>query len=485
MSRLAGLASLMTMCSIGWVLPSCVLDFGDLSGGERDAGAAGAEAGTDADATPADGQEAAPGFRIGGQVNGLAGTGLVLRNNGTDDLPIPKSGQFTFDTPVPDGWAYQVSVASQPTEPSQTCVVSNGMGTVQGADVQDVSVSCSVLEYAVRGTVSGVVGSGLTLKLNDSGPISVTQNGPFAFPTPIRSGDTYLVTVASTPTNPDQTCSVAGGNGVMGHQDVNDVLVSCSTSAYSVGGTVSGLTGQGLRLLNNGGDELTVAQSGAFEFPALVPSGGAYSVTVSQQPSLPEQICSVAGGQGTVSDANVTSVSITCTGLSFTGSGPGGTIYDGPDPCGSQYGGQPIESAIVVPTSFSVGSVTVTLEGLQHTFSGDVWFTLTHGETSIRLLRGIGSVGSFCANSCEADFSGDYRLGDAFVQAMDPFCLSPFLPPGDYHAMDQGAFVALDAPYPQGFRGMDAAGAWVLRVQDVAVGDYGSLNGWRLQLSAQ
>ena len=39
-------------------------------------------------------------FTIGGTVSGLAGSGLMLRNNGGDDLAISGNGGFTFATPI-------------------------------------------------------------------------------------------------------------------------------------------------------------------------------------------------------------------------------------------------------------------------------------------------------------------------------------------------------------------------------------------------
>jgi lactonase family protein with 7-bladed beta-propeller len=92
---------------------------------------------------------------------------------------------------------------------------------------------------------------------------------------------------------------------------------------HSVGGTVSGLTGSGLVLLDNGGGSLPVAASGSFTFGTMVPDGGPYSVTVSSQPTKPSQTCTVAHGSGTISGSDVTNVAVTCTTNSFT---IGGTI---------------------------------------------------------------------------------------------------------------------------------------------------------------
>ncbi len=81
-------------------------------------------------------------YTIGGSVSGLNGSGLVLQNNGSDDLVINANGSFTFTTPQADGTDYAISVLTQPENPSQICSVSNGNGTVAGADASDVNVSC-------------------------------------------------------------------------------------------------------------------------------------------------------------------------------------------------------------------------------------------------------------------------------------------------------------------------------------------------------
>jgi hypothetical protein len=74
---------------------------------------------------------------LGGAVTGLTGSGLVLGNNGPDDLAVTANGEFQFATPVPDGTAYSVTVLTQPSNPSQNCVISNGTntGTISNADV--------------------------------------------------------------------------------------------------------------------------------------------------------------------------------------------------------------------------------------------------------------------------------------------------------------------------------------------------------------
>jgi len=95
-------------------------------------------------------------------------------------------------------------------------------------------------------------------------------------------------------------------------------------SSYTVGGTVSGLSGTGLILENNAGDDLAVAGNGSFTFDTSIASGGAYGVTVLADPVSPAQTCVVSDGSGTA-DADVNDVSVTCTTVTYpiTPSGDG------------------------------------------------------------------------------------------------------------------------------------------------------------------
>jgi hypothetical protein len=80
-------------------------------------------------------------------------------------------------------------------------------------------------------------------------------------------------------------------------------------SEYTVGGTVSGLSGT-VGLLNNGGDNLSVSSNSGFTFATSLANGASYAVTVGTQPA--GQTCEVGSGTGTISSANVTDVSVTC-----------------------------------------------------------------------------------------------------------------------------------------------------------------------------
>ena len=85
---------------------------------------------------------------------------------------------------------------------------------------------------------------------------------------------------------------------------------------FAVGGTVSGLSGAGLVLQNNAAGNLTINADGAFTFAGALTSGSAYNVTIATQPTAnPAQICMVANGTGTISNAAVSNVAVSCRAL--------------------------------------------------------------------------------------------------------------------------------------------------------------------------
>ncbi|MCH8476878.1 MAG: hypothetical protein LAT56_02930 [Wenzhouxiangella sp.] len=86
-----------------------------------------------------------PTYTVGGQVNGLQVNGLeglILQNNGTDDLAITSNGPFVFDTALADGASYEVTVSQQPS--GHVCSVGNASGQIDGENIDNVQVDCQV-----------------------------------------------------------------------------------------------------------------------------------------------------------------------------------------------------------------------------------------------------------------------------------------------------------------------------------------------------
>jgi len=248
---------------------------------------------------------------VGGGVSGLAGSGLILSLNGGADLAVGANGTFIFPTGLASGTGYTVSVKAQPVVPHQTCLVTNATGTMGDSAVADISVACTTNNYAVRGTVAGLTGSGLALRLSSSVSLQVGADGDFAFPGQLASGSNYNVTVSRQPQTPFQTCVVANPTGVIGGSDTN-ITVTCTTDMFSVSGTVTGLTGLGLVLQLNGQQDLPVSTDGTFVFPNRLPRGTQYTVTVAFQTSTYREVCGLANATGTGGTANVTNVKVTC-----------------------------------------------------------------------------------------------------------------------------------------------------------------------------
>ncbi|TMH88379.1 MAG: hypothetical protein E6H45_00665 [Betaproteobacteria bacterium] len=170
----------------------------------------------------------------------------------------------------------------------------------------------SVPTYAIGGTIANLTGSGLVLQLNGGSNLPVNANATaFTFITQLAAGAMYNVSVLTQPTSPSQTCTVSNGSGNVGSASVASISISCATKSFTIGGTVSGLSGSGL-VLNNGGDNLPIGGNGAFTFSTPILSGANYAVTVLSQPTGPAQTCNVVSGLGTVGAGNVTSVRVFC-----------------------------------------------------------------------------------------------------------------------------------------------------------------------------
>jgi hypothetical protein len=262
-------------------------------------------------------QPAAPApvlHSISGTVTGLSGTGLVLAN-GADRLSVI-AGTFTFATSVATGSSFNVTVATQPSGPTQMCVVANGSGTVSGSDVTNVAVTCTTTEvHSISGTVTGLSGAGLVLANGGENLNVAAGASTFAFANSVASGSAFNVTVATQPTSPSQTCTVAHGSGTVSGTDVTNVAVSCATNSFTVGGSVTGLAASGLTLTLAGFTQnVAVPAAGpyAFTFPNALASGTQYAVSVATDPTNPVQACSVAHASGTIGSASITNVAVSC-----------------------------------------------------------------------------------------------------------------------------------------------------------------------------
>ncbi len=96
--------------------------------------------------------------------------------------------------------------------------------------------------FRLGGTVTGLPSS--LVLANGAEQLTVSDNGAFAFDTPLASGQSYSVGIQSQPAPPAQTCTVTNGAGVA-TADVTNVEVDCPPFAVA-----SGLVGPALVKVN-------------------------------------------------------------------------------------------------------------------------------------------------------------------------------------------------------------------------------------------
>ena len=152
------------------------------------------------------------------------------------------------------------------------------------------------------------------------------------------------------------TASVASWTG-------DDATATNPPDQYSVGGTVSGLSGS-LVLKDQSGDNLTINSNGPFEFQTPLANGSAYHVTVTSTPA--GQTCTIANADGAISSASVTNIMVTCTSPP-----PGADNFDRPNS----------------------GSL------------GTGWAAMTDGGMAVSGNAAVGSSGGY---------SGDIRVGEDY-----------------------------------------------------------------------
>src|SRR5690606_27173915 len=149
---------------------------------------------------------------------------------------------------------------------------------------------------------SGLEGRGLVLELNGADTLPIASNGAFTFPNALASGSAYEIIVSVQPDAPSQTCTVANASGVVGSGAASSASVTCATDTFAVSGTVVGLEGDRL-VLQNSNETVEVESDGTFSFPGRI-----------------------ASGRGTVTTADVTAVSASCTRGEFTIGGVVGPV---------------------------------------------------------------------------------------------------------------------------------------------------------------
>lgn len=179
-------------------------------------------------------------------------------------------------------------------------------------------------EYTVKGTVTGIVYPGAVLTTNGMEVALAPPTTPgaavsFEFPKKLKYGDVYNVIFAKTPDH-QKNCgsaanTIANYNDTAGRLSDINITLACDVNSYIISGKVSGLTADGLVIANGSTTgTLTITKpTNTTPFEYTMPAvnyGVTYSITVITQPT--GQTCTVANGVGTMGEAAVSNVDITC-----------------------------------------------------------------------------------------------------------------------------------------------------------------------------
>lgn len=165
---------------------------------------------------------------------------------------------------------------------------------------------------------SGVLSNGdQALILVNGGSLQITEDQDvphIQYNAPLGGIDTITIPACLQVRDANNNLNVTPAEGLI-CQDITMVSASIHPSSeFSIGGSISGLTGT-VVLQNNGGDSLILMANGAFTFSDLVLNGNGYNVTVLTQPT--GQTCTVSDGVGTAIE-NVGDVNISCVTSTHT-----------------------------------------------------------------------------------------------------------------------------------------------------------------------
>jgi hypothetical protein len=255
---------------------------------------------------------------MSGSVSGLKSGSFVVELNNANPITFSSNGAYSHSILNTNTDSFDVAVVSQPV--GQICTISSGDATGVVDSLTNVQITCAPQTFHIFVSVSGLVdfgGTQLELIDNNGDSLSFDQGTESAFSSAIDYNGSYSVSVKQQPSG--QICTITNGTGTGVVTDVN-ISVICSTTVFTVSGSVTGLTGgQQFILLNNSDDPDVITANGNFTFTTPVALKGSYNIIVYPQPI--GQTCTVSNGSGDSLGMNVSNVLVTCSVNTYTVSG--------------------------------------------------------------------------------------------------------------------------------------------------------------------
>lgn len=183
---------------------------------------------------------------IGGKINELSGSGLVIKFGGAGQEKFvtfdkTQNSAIYFESPVPNDKLENWQIVAQPDSPQQYCEI--GQSSAGLDNTQDiVEINCSSQIYTLSGSVSGANGKVvLANKRNpaeNSKAIIEPQHQIFLFEGRFSEGEIYSIEVESSPQG--QTCYLPNPAGAFQRSDIHNLEVICKETAYIGGAVESG-----------------------------------------------------------------------------------------------------------------------------------------------------------------------------------------------------------------------------------------------------
>jgi len=158
---------------------------------------------------------------------GVTKDGLILVNNGGDDLAIPANATaFQFSKAISTDDEFDITVKQYPSN-VKTCTITNGKARANYYTIAQVSIVCEIKTHPLVVKIQGLTTSGLTL-VNGTDSKEVPAGATTQAMNPVYEDGAYGIAILKQPSG--QTCSVANGTATMGSTDENNnnVVVTCA-----------------------------------------------------------------------------------------------------------------------------------------------------------------------------------------------------------------------------------------------------------------
>ncbi|SDG16038.1 MULTISPECIES: hypothetical protein [unclassified Duganella] len=176
-------------------------------------------------------------YTVQGTISGLNNSGLVLTNNGGDDLSVPIGAtSFAFPKQIGYGTTYNVAIKSDPAHMTCNWNTANVGSAGYNVSIQ-MALVCSQNSYSLGGQISGLTAAAdgtarsITLTNGSSGSVTISSgsatNGAADFVIgTVADGQSYGVTFVDS--NNGLTCSVTNGVGIMHETAISNIVVVCT-----------------------------------------------------------------------------------------------------------------------------------------------------------------------------------------------------------------------------------------------------------------